>query len=89
MVTRADRRNTSAREHSLHPLRVDPTEDGVVNVDGPDAVDVALTPDAALETEVLMGQKQIYNKASDITALDKQKPALGTYRRAGLLLSRP
>ena len=50
MVTRADRRNTSAREHSLHPLRVDPTEDGVVNVDGPDAVDVALTPDAALET---------------------------------------
>ena len=25
-------------------------EDGVVNVDGPDAVDVALTPDAALET---------------------------------------
>ena len=25
-------------------------EDGVVNVDGPDAVDVALTPDAAKET---------------------------------------
>ena len=25
-------------------------EDGVVNVDGPDAVDVALTPDAAMET---------------------------------------
>ena len=25
-------------------------EDGVVNVDGPDAVDVSLTPDAAMET---------------------------------------
>ena len=37
------------KEVYSHPSEVS-AEDGVVNVDGPDAVDVALTPEAARET---------------------------------------
>ena len=31
-------------------------EDGVVNVDGPDAVDIGLTPDAAEETSIRLSE---------------------------------
>ena len=50
-------------------------EDGVVTVDGPDAVDVKLTPDAAAETSDRLLVGSMKAQGQKIRAKDKQRPS--------------
>ncbi len=51
-------------------------EDGKVMVDGPDAVDVSLTPDAALETSDRLLHGGLKAKGQQIAA-ERRKPPAG------------
>ena len=55
------------------PSKVD-AEDGVVTVDGPDAVDVKLTPDAARETSDRLLHGSMKAQGQKIRE-DKQRPS--------------